>query len=101
MRAAVLLGGPIAEREEVAKQVSFLYNLRSAAAHGEDLDPDQDPIGTPTTMKVWRKHVASDVDAALTRGRQLCGHIARRILQLGFFPNYRRMMLGEALPGES
>jgi hypothetical protein len=97
-RAAVLLGRSIAEREETAGQVSRLYGLRSAAAHGSDLDGHS--RGETRVRVEKRKYTARQLAETLEAGKQLCGRLARRILKLGQFPSYRRMMLGEAPPND-
>lgn len=96
-RAAVLLSGSIAEREETARQVSRLYGLRSAAAHGEDLDGHR--RGNEYVKVAGKKYTARELADTLEDGRRLCGRIARKLLQSGAFPNYHRMMLGETLSG--
>lgn len=94
-RAAVLLGGPIEEREKIAAQISRLYGLRSAAAHGGDLDGHS--RGLPHVRVARKNYTASELHKTLEHGRCLCGRIARRLIQLGEFPSYSRLILGESL----
>jgi hypothetical protein len=92
IRAALLLGGTIDEREATASQVSRLYGLRSYVAHGGDLDGHS--RGSDKIEVSGNKYTASDLSDTLTRGKQLCGRIAREILRIGSFPSYNRMTLG-------
>ncbi len=93
MRAAILLGGPINQREQTARQVSQLYGLRSAAAHGADLDGHWRGLERIEVGK--KKYTGQELADTFRNGRQLCGRIARKILQLGEFPSFNRMLLGE------
>jgi hypothetical protein len=94
LRAAILMGETIEERESIAAQVSELYALRSYAAHGSDMDgPWREEKPFRIGGKKGKRYDAHVLLEVLTNGRKLCGRIARKILNLGAFPDYRRMML--------
>jgi hypothetical protein len=96
MRAAVLLGGTVEERDAIAKQISTIYAFRSAAAHGMDLDAHW--RGAQRLKVSGKRYTAHDMDDVFRNGRHLCARIARALLSLTRIPDYRTMVLLGAVP---
>lgn len=91
-RAGRLLGGAAEHRDEVVRQVKRLYEIRSAAAHGSDVDGH--PSGQQKVEIGGKKRFPGEVRDELDAGRRLAVRIARTILLADSYPDFYRQDVG-------
>lgn len=77
LRAALLLGKTLAERQEIKKKVGKLYDLRSKIVHGRERSPDK------------KLH---DIGCASV-GLEICAEVIRAIVLHGDLPNFNALEL--------
>jgi hypothetical protein len=91
LRAALLIGSELATRQVIVKGVKALYELRSNAAHGIDLD---EVVRERRPRRLAKKFSdAETISAALNRGQDLICDVASEVLKRGEFPVYHQLEL--------
>lgn len=87
-RVAWLLGGNVDERLRIAKCVQDLYKLRSKAIHEGQISAKKKDLKT-------KQHVEYLLDETI----EICARAIKRIIVLGAFPDWEKVLLGGKLDG--